>query len=144
MSNILNNIAKLKTNTRKRVGRGIGSGSGKTCGRGVKGQKARTGCHMKGFEGGQTPLYMRLPKKGFRSHVVDKYEVVSLKNVMLLVISKRIDASSIITKEKLFNAGLISNKDVKVKLIMTKGIVDSNLSFQVDFYSKQAHSLAGK
>ena len=144
MSNILNNIAKLKTNNRKRVGRGIGSGTGKTCGRGVKGQKARTGCHMKGFEGGQTPLYMRLPKKGFKTRTIDKYETINLGNVALLVDSKKIDASSIITKEKLFNAGLISNKDVKVKLIMAKGDINSNLSFQVDFYSKKAHSLAGK
>jgi len=145
MSNILNNIVKLKTNNRKRVGRGIGSGTGKTCGRGVKGQKARTGCHMKGFEGGQTPLYMRLPKKGFKSRAIDKYETVNLRNVISLVESKKIDACSIITKEKLFNAGLISAPDAKVKLIMAKlGGINSNLSFQVDFYSKQAQSLAGK
>jgi large subunit ribosomal protein L15 len=144
MSSILNNIAKLKTNNRKRVGRGIGSGTGKTCGRGVKGQKARTGCSMKGFEGGQTPLYMRLPKKGFKSRVLDKYEVVSMRSVTLLIASNKIDASDVITKEKLFNAGLISAKDVKVKLIMSKEDTDCNLSFQVDFYSKQAHSLARK
>jgi len=145
MSNILNNIAKLKTNNRKRVGRGIGSGTGKTCGRGVKGQKARTGCHMKGFEGGQTPLYMRLPKKGFKSRAMDKYETVNLSNVMSLVESKKIDASSVITKEKLFNVGLITNKDVKVKLIMAKSsLIDSDLSFKVDLYSKQALFLAGK
>jgi large subunit ribosomal protein L15 len=145
MSNILNNIAKLKTNKRKRLGRGIGSGTGKTSGRGVKGQKARSGVAIKGFEGGQTPLYMRLPKKGFKSRCLDKYEVVNLRNVLSLIESKKIDGASVITKEKLFNAGLISNKDAKVKLIMTKSEnVQSNLSFQVDFYSKQAQSLAGK
>ena len=145
MSNILNNIAKIKTNNAKRVGRGIGSGTGKTCGRGVKGQKARSGVAIKGFEGGQTPLYMRLPKKGFKSHAIAKYEVVNLRNVLTLIESKKIDGATVITKEKLFNAGLISNQNAKVKLIMTKAEnVKSGLSFQVDFYSKQAQSLAGK
>jgi len=145
MSNILNNIAKLKTNNAKRVGRGIGSGTGKTSGRGVKGQKARSGVAIKGFEGGQTPLYMRLPKKGFKSRCLDKYEVVNLRNVLSLIESKKIDGTSVITKAKLFNAGLISSEDVKVKLIMAKEEdVKSGLSFQVDFYSKQAQSLAGK
>ena len=144
MSTILNNIAKLKTNNRKRVGRGIGSGTGKTCGRGVKGQKARTGCAMKGFEGGQTPLYMRLPKKGFKSHCADRYEVVNLRNVLSLVESKKIDSSTVITKEKLFAAGLINDKNSKVKLIMAKvEKVSSGLVFQVDFYSKSAQSFAG-
>ncbi|MCE3255502.1 MAG: ribosomal protein [Rickettsiaceae bacterium] len=141
---ILNNIAKLKTNNRKRVGRGIGSGTGKTSGRGVKGQKARTGSAMKGFEGGQTPIYMRLPKKGFKSHRGDRYEVVNLRNVLSLVESKKIDISTSVTKEKLFAAGLISSQDVKVKLIMSKGDkVNSGLKFKVDFYSKSAQSFAG-
>ena len=106
MSTALNNIFKLKVNNRKRIGRGIGSGTGKTCGRGVKGQKARTGSAMKGFEGGQTPIYMRLPKKGFKSHCVDKYEVVNLRDVLSLIASNKIDSSNAITKDKLFNAGL--------------------------------------
>jgi large subunit ribosomal protein L15 len=145
MTNILNKIAKLKFNNRKRVGRGIGSGTGKTSGRGVKGQKARTGSAMKGFEGGQTPLYMRLPKKGFKSHCLAKYEVVNIRDVLTLVENKKIDGSGVITKEKLFNAGLISAKDAQVKLIMgSTKTLDKKLSFQVDFYSKTAQSLAGK
>ncbi len=144
MTSALKNIAKLKTNNRKRVGRGIGSGTGKTCGRGVKGQKARTGAGMNGFEGGQTPLYMRLPKKGFKSQRSERYEVVNLRDVLSLVESKKIDSSSAITKEKLFNAGLISDQNSKVKLIMsTVENVGSKVTFQVDFYSKQAQSFAG-
>ena len=143
MSTILNKITKLKTNNIKRVGRGIGSGSGKTCGSGVKGQKARSGVAIKGFEGGQTPLYMRLPKRGFRSKSIDKYEVVNIKKVISLVESKKIDASDVITKEKLFIAGLITSKNVKVKLITAKNI-NSDLSVQVDFYSKKAQSFAKK
>lgn len=139
----LQNIAKIKTNTRKRVGRGIGSGTGKTCGRGVKGQKARTGSAMKGFEGGQTPIYMRIPKRGFKSHVAQKYEVITLRDVLTLTENKKIDAESVITKEKLFNAGLISDKDSKVKLIMTKSEkISQKITFQVDFYSKQAQKFA--
>lgn len=142
MSSALNNIAKLKTNNRKRVGRGIGSGTGKTSGRGVKGQKARTGSAMKGFEGGQTPIYMRLPKKGFKSLHGDKYEVINLRDVLSLVESKKIDGSSAITKEKLFNAGLISCKDSKVKLIAKTDKVNTKVKIQVDLYSKTAQGLA--
>ncbi len=144
MSNPLNNIAKIKTNKCKRVGRGIGSGTGKTCGRGVKGQKARSGVAIKGFEGGQTPLYMRLPKKGFKSQRCARYEAINLRDVLSLIESKKIDSATVITKEKLFNAGLISSKDAQVKLIMAKvEKVKSGLTFQVDFYSKQAQAFAG-
>ncbi|MFT7086771.1 MAG: large subunit ribosomal protein L15 [Rickettsiales bacterium] len=140
----LNNISKLKTNNRKRVGRGIGSGTGKTCGHGVKGQKARSGVAIKGFEGGQTPIYMRLPKKGFKSQRNQRYEIVNLRDVLSMVDSKKIDASSIITKEKLFNAGLIKDKDFAVKLVMnSKENIVLDLTFQVDFYSKKAQPLAG-
>lgn len=86
MSNPLNNLKKIKTQGRKRVGRGIGSGKGKTSGRGVKGQKARTGhSTVKGFEGGQTPIYMRLPKRGFTNVLRNEYEVVNIKDIANLV-----------------------------------------------------------
>ena len=143
MSIALNNIAKIKTNSRKRVGRGIGSGTGKTSGHGVKGQKARSGVAIKGFEGGQTPIYMRLPKKGFNSNKPEAYEVVNFKDVSTLIESKKIDGSNAITKEKLFAAGLISNKNSKVKLIVDKAAKSNNgITFQVDFYSKQAKVFA--
>jgi len=144
MPNPLNKITKLKTNKCKRVGRGIGSGTGKTCGRGVKGQKARSGVAIKGFEGGQTPIYMRLPKRGFKSQRSSRYEMINLRDILSLIESKKIDPSAIITKETLFGVGLISSKDAQVKLIMAKiKNVVSGLKFQVDFYSKKAQSLAG-
>ncbi len=144
MSIALNNIAKLKTNQRKRVGRGIGSGTGKTSGRGVKGQKARTGSAMKGFEGGQTPIYMRIPKRGFKNHCKTEYEVVNIADVLLLAEKNKLDTKTIITKEKLFDLGLISDQNSKVKLIMSdaeNSVV--NYKFKVDFYSEKAKSLAG-
>ena len=143
MSLSLTSLPKIKRNSRIRVGRGIGSGKGKTSGRGVKGQKARTGCSMKGFEGGQTPIYMRLPKRGFTSRCEQRYEVINLRDVLYLIKNNKIDPSNGITKDKLFDAGLISDRDVRVKLIMSNvEKVDSGLTFQVDFYSKQAQSFA--
>ncbi len=144
MTGVLNNIVKLKTKTRKRVGRGIGSGTGKTCGRGVKGQKARSGVAIKGFEGGQTPIYMRLPKRGFQSRRNKKYKVINLKDVLVLVENKKIDIAGGITKDKLLSAGLISSADVKVKLIMHNStVINKDIVLYVDFYSKCAQSLAG-
>lgn len=144
MTITLNNIAKLKTNNRKRVGRGIGSGTGKTCGRGVKGQKARTGKNMKGFEGGQTPIYMRIPKRGFKNYCKKEYQVVNLADILLLAEKNKLDSSVVITKEKLFDLGLIADKDSKVKLIMSDSENSSTkYKFKVDLYSKKAESLAG-
>ena len=86
----LNN--KLKTNTsKKRVGRGIGSGKGKTSGRGVKGQKSRSGVAIKSFEGGQMPLYRRLPKRGFNPiSKNEKYAIINLSKIQLLIDNKKI------------------------------------------------------
>jgi len=144
MSKQLNNITKIKTNNRKRIGRGIGSGSGKTSGRGVKGQKARTGKNMKGFEGGQTPIYMRIPKRGFNNYCKKSYEVVTLKDVLYKAIAQNLDTNSVITKNKLFNFGLIKSEECKVKLIGSKFKICSEVSFkfQVDLYSKSVQSLA--
>lgn len=144
MSVALNNIVRLKTNQRKRVGRGIGSGSGKTSGRGVKGQKARTGKNMKGFEGGQTPIYMRLPKRGFKNFCKKEYETVNIKDVLVKAEKNKLDSKEVITKEKLFNFGLIKNKDSKVKLIMSKSETENKIvfKFQVDLYSEKAKFLA--
>ncbi|MFT6333095.1 MAG: large subunit ribosomal protein L15, partial [Lentimonas sp.] len=97
MTITLNNIVKIKTNNRKRVGRGIGSGQGKTSGHGVKGQKARSGVAIKGFEGGQTPIYMRLPKKGFNSRRAEAYEVVNIKDAQIFIEREKIDSSVVIT-----------------------------------------------
>ena len=139
MSIVLNKLAKLKRNNGKRVGRGIGSGKGKTSGRGVKGQKARTGASIKGFEGGQTPIYMRLPKKGFVNFCKKEYETVNIRDILNLINKKIIDSSSVITKEKLQEVGLICKAESVVKLIMSKEKI-SNPEFKVavDKYSKNA------
>ena len=90
MVTTLKNIPKTKTDYNKRVGRGIGSGSGKTSGFGVKGQKARSGVAIKGFEGGQTPVHMRIPKRGFRSLSRKKYEVVNVGDLMIVLKKKQV------------------------------------------------------
>jgi len=140
MSTNLNNISRIKTVNRKRVGRGIGSGTGKTCGKGVKGQKSRSGVAIKGFEGGQTPIYMRLPKRGFKSQKKEGYKVVNLRDVNRLLESGVIDNCSVVTKDILFDNGIIESRDVKVKLIMHTGldILGSKLLFKVDLYSKKS------
>ena len=140
MSISLNALPKLKRNAPKRVGRGIGSGTGKTSGRGVKGQKSRTGHHsVKGFEGGQTPVYMRLPKKGFKNIFRKTIEVVNVDSILKLIASKKIDAKANITKEILENTGLIKDKTSKVKLIMGKDSSQkAEFKVEVDAYSKTA------
>lgn len=135
MSISLNNIVKFKDKNRKRVGRGIGSGKGKTSGSGVKGQKSRSGVAIKLFEGGQTPIYMRLPKKGFKSIKPSVYEAVKIDDIASAINGKGLD---IVKKSDLFDLGLISKKDSKVKLIMGTISKDQIKDFKVeaDFYSK--------
>lgn len=103
--------------TRKRVGRGIGSGKGKTAGRGVKGQKARTGVAIKGFEGGQMPLHRRLPKRGFNNIFRKKYVEISLDTVQEAIASGRLDASQTINAEALKAAGLIRRAKEGIRLL---------------------------
>jgi large subunit ribosomal protein L15 len=144
MSLSLQGLPKIKRNSRIRVGRGIGSGKGKTSGRGVKGQKARTGHHsVKGFEGGQTPIYMRLPKRGFTNVLAQEIEVVTIKNIFSFIDSKKLDSDIEITKDHLEKAGLIKSKDSKVKLIMSKGnLSDLKIRVLVDSYSEKAKSFS--
>ncbi len=143
MSLSLTALPKIKRNSRIRVGRGIGSGKGKTSGRGVKGQKARTGHHsVRGFEGGQTPIYMRLPKKGFTNVLREKIEAVNINDILKMIESKKLDSSATITKANLETAGLIKNQKSKVKLIMGKKEVTANLKVAVDAYSKKAQAFS--
>lgn len=95
------------TKARKRVGRGIGSGSGKTGGRGVKGQKSRSGVSINGFEGGQMPIYRRLPKRGFTNIFAKKYNVVSVGRIQEAVDAGKLDAKESVTAEALIAAGVI-------------------------------------
>lgn len=95
------------TKARKRVGRGIGSGSGKTGGRGVKGQKSRSGVSINGFEGGQMPIYRRLPKRGFTNIFAKKFNVVSVGRIQEAVDAGKLDAKTSVTSEALIAAGVI-------------------------------------
>ncbi len=99
------------------VGRGIGSGKGKTCGRGVKGQKARTGVSIKGFEGGQMPLSRRLPKRGFKNIFAKDYSEVTLGRLQKAIEAGRIDAKKPITSESLIEAGVAAKACDGVRLI---------------------------
>ena len=144
MSISLQALPKIKRNSRKRVGRGIGSGKGKTAGRGVKGQKARTGhSTVRGFEGGQTPIYMRLPKRGFTNVTRKEYETVNIRDIINAVNKNNLDVATEITKDKLEEYGLINDKRSKVKLIMGKEKeVAVKLKITVDTYSQKAKAFA--
>src|SRR4029453_16778713 len=105
------------THSKKRVGRGIGSGSGKTAGRGVKGQKARSGVAINGFEGGQMPLYRRLPKRGFRNIFGKDFNVVSLARVQAAIDAKKLDAKKTVDAEALIAARIIRRAKDGVRLL---------------------------
>lgn len=122
---------------RMRVGRGIGSGKGKTAGRGVKGQKARTGVAIKGFEGGQMPLHRRLPKRGFWNPFSVDYNEVNLGRVQQAVEAGKLDASVPVTLEVLIGAGVVSKPRDGVK-ILGNGELKAKLTFEVAAASKSA------
>jgi large subunit ribosomal protein L15 len=105
------------TKARKRVGRGIGSGSGKTAGRGVKGQKSRSGVAINGFEGGQMPIYRRLPKRGFTNIFSKSFNVVSVGRIQAAIDAKKLDAKAAVTIETLKAAGIIRRAKDGVRLL---------------------------
>ncbi|MGA0594895.1 50S ribosomal protein L15 [Enterovirga sp. CN4-39] len=125
------------TKNRMRVGRGIGSGKGKTGGRGVKGQKARTGVSIKGFEGGQMPLHRRLPKRGFNPPNQRQLNEVNLGRIQTAVDAGKLDASAPVTVETLVAAGVLSKPRDGVK-ILGSGELSAKLTFQVAGASKSA------
>jgi large subunit ribosomal protein L15 len=122
---------------RKRVGRGIGSGLGKTAGRGGKGQTARKGGAKAGFEGGQMPIYRRLPKRGFNKPNVVHYNEINLGAVQKAVDSKKIDVNAPVTNASLVAAGVLSKQLSGVRLI-GKGELKTKLAFEVWHASKGA------
>ncbi|MEA1832837.1 50S ribosomal protein L15 [Methylobacterium durans] len=125
------------TKNRMRVGRGIGSGKGKTAGRGVKGQKARTGVSIKGFEGGQMPLHRRLPKRGFNNiHAADLNEV-NLGRVQEAIEAGKLDKGATVTVDALVKAGIIARARDGVKLLGV-GDLTTKLAFEVTRASKSA------
>ena len=122
---------------RMRVGRGIGSGKGKTCGRGVKGQKARTGVRVKGFEGGQMPLHRRLPKRGFWNPFSNDLNEVNIGRIQKAVDAGVIDISQLVTVETLVEAGVCAKPRDGVK-ILGNGELTAKLDFSVAAASKSA------
>ncbi len=125
------------TKKRKRVGRGVGSGMGKTGGRGIKGQKSRSGVAIKGFEGGQMPLYQRLPKRGFNNINSKTHSVVNLGLIQKFVDAGKIDASAAITEESLVASGLVRRIKDGIR-VLAKGEVTSKLNITVTGASKAA------
>ena len=133
---MLNSLTKLKIK-KIRVGRGIGSGKGKTSGRGVKGQKSRSGVAIKSFEGGQMPLYRRLPKRGFNSFNKTKIGKLNLGDLQLLIESKRIKSSDKIDIKYLHNSKIIKKKYEKLK-ILGQGEIKDKLNLEIHFLSNSA------
>lgn len=125
------------TPSRKRVGRGIGSGKGKTGGRGVKGQKSRSGVAIKGFEGGQMPLYRRLPKRGFTNIFAKNYNVVSVGRLQTAVDAKKIDAGQTIDVAALVAAGVVRRPKDGVR-VLADGELSAKLTLEVAGASKSA------
>jgi len=115
---------------RMRVGRGIGSGKGKTAGRGVKGQKSRTGVAIKGFEGGQMPLHRRLPKRGFRPPHQKEWQIVNLGSLQKAIDEKKLDASQTIDAAAMQVAGLFKNASDGVRLL-GKGEIKTKIEVKV-------------
>ena len=122
---------------RKRVGRGGGSGLGTTSGRGNKGQKSRSGVALMGFEGGQMPLYRRLPKRGFKNVFRKTYRVVNLGRLQVAIDAKVVDAAKPVTAETLAAAGVIKSRKDGVRLL-AKGTLSAKIIIEVAGASKAA------
>tara|TARA_B100001063_G_C16561112_1_gene451027 strand:+ start:123 stop:575 length:453 start_codon:yes stop_codon:yes gene_type:complete len=132
----LNNRNKLNK-TKIRVGRGIGSGKGKTSGRGVKGQKSRSGVAIKSFEGGQMPLYRRLPKRGFNPIGKKNITILNLDKLQSYIEKKTINTKEIINSELLKKLKLINKNSVKLK-ILGSGEIKEKINIEADLASKSA------
>ena len=132
----LNNRQKLNK-SKTRVGRGIGSGKGKTSGRGVKGQKSRSGVAIKSFEGGQMPLYRRLPKRGFKPVSKSEIAILNLEKIQLLIDKKRINPEEIVNTELLKKLNLIKKNSIKLK-ILGAGELKGKINIEADLASKSA------
>ena len=132
----LNNTTQVKIK-KMRVGRGIGSGKGKTSGRGMKGQKSRSGVAIKSFEGGQMPLFRRLPKRGFNPIKKEKIAIINLGKIQSLLDAKRINSETKIDLDLLKKANIISQSYKKIK-ILGSGEIKDKIDVNVDFFSKSA------
>ena len=129
--------------SRMRVGRGIGCTKGKTCGRGGKGQTARSGVAIKGFEGGQMPIHRRLPKRGFNNHTRIEFDVITLRDLQVLVNNGTFKAGEIITTQALRDKGIVPKTSEGVKLLF-KGELTTKLSIDIDRASANAKAAIEK
>src|SRR5690348_7052674 len=135
LSDIADNAGSRKK--RMRVGRGIGSGKGKTSGRGGKGQTARSGVRIKGFEGGQMPMHRRLPKRGFNNVFRVEYAEINLDRLQDAINAKTLDAGSVINAESLVKAGVLRRSKAGVRLL-GRGEIKAKVNIEVHGASKSA------
>ena len=135
LSDIADNAGSRKK--RMRVGRGIGSGKGKTSGRGGKGQTARSGVRIKGFEGGQMPLHRRLPKRGFNNVFRVEYSEVNLDRIQQAIDAKTLDAGSVVNAESLVKSGVLRRAKGGVRLL-GRGEIKAKINVEVHGASKSA------
>ena len=135
----LNQLKSDNKKNKKRIGRGIGSGTGKTSGKGHKGQKARSGVAIKGFEGGQMPIHRRLPKRGFKNIFRKKYVPINLGVIQKLINEKKISVEKPLELETLLKAGLLKKHD-NIK-ILAKGEFNSKLKFVGFNFSRNAKTI---
>ena len=132
------NSLNYKVKTKKiRLGRGIGSGKGKTSGRGHKGQKARSGVAIKSFEGGQMPLYRRLPKRGFSSIKKNNIAIINLQQLQEFISKGKLNTKILINLNELKKNKILKNKINKIKLL-GNGDIKDKINLEVDFISKSA------
>ena len=134
----LNTLAKTNF-SKMRVGRGIGSGKGKTSGRGVKGQKSRSGVAIKSFEGGQMPLYRRLPKRGFKRIHKREIAILNISDLNIFFKNNKINHKDEISIKSLAEKNLVAKKYNKLK-ILGKGEIKEKIKITTDFISKSARS----
>ena len=134
--NILNNTSTVKIK-KMRVGRGIGSGKGKTSGRGIKGQKSRSGVAIKSFEGGQMPLYRRLPKRGFNSLRTEKIAKLNLNKLQNLIDKKTLNPDEIINIGVLKSKKIINKSYLKFKILVS-GELKNKIDIEANLSSKSA------
>ena len=132
----LNSTLKIKKN-KIRVGRGIGSGKGKTSGRGIKGQKSRSGVAIKSFEGGQMPLYRRLPKRGFNPISKKNIAILNLEKIQSYIDKKSIKTSDVLNSDLLKRLNLINKNSIKLK-ILGSGEIKDKINIEADLASKSA------
>ena len=136
MTTLLNNREKMNK-SKIRVGRGIGSGKGKTSGRGVKGQKSRSGVAIKSFEGGQMPLYRRLPKRGFNSISTEKVAIINLEIIQAHIDKKKINTNDVLNSDLLKKLKIINKNSTKLK-ILGSGEIKDKVNIEANLASKSA------